>query len=92
MDQQAAQSAQNAAALEVSKQEILAKFFQSSASASAVSAVPSAATRAQDPVAEIYSRLPPLDPSLVASLWPEEEQEVEVEEEEEEAKPPPHPV
>ena len=27
-----------------------------------------------DPVAEIYARLPPLDPAVVASLWKEEVQ------------------
>ena len=89
MDQQVAQSVQNAAALEVSKQAILAKFLQSAPQQE--TPAPSKTTTVQNSIAEIYARLPPLDPSLVASLWPEQEEEQE-EEEEEAVKPPPNPV
>lgn len=91
---------------DASKQEILAKYFQSTsvdrgvapgggkiASVTSARPVSSAVSAPPDPVAEIYARLPPLDPSLVASLWPEEEEKEEATEaEDEEPKPAPRPV
>jgi len=67
------------------KQEILDKFFRShstdrrsdgiTTTSSVVSRTKTTATPAiNDPVAEIYARLPPLDPAVVASLWKEEVQ------------------
>ncbi len=61
------------------KQELLDKFFRSHSTdrrseGTTTSAVVSKPTSvANDPVAEIYARLPPLDPSVVAPIWREEE-------------------
>lgn len=61
------------------KQEIMAKFLQSHPREQperepmapfAASAKPPVQT--SDPLAEIYARLPPLDPASVADLWTEE--------------------
>ena len=67
------------------KQEIMAKFLQSHSPeraerepfpvAAATKPVPTV-----DPVAEIYARLPPIDPAAVADLWTDEVQEDEEEE------------
>ncbi|XP_046635044.1 mediator of RNA polymerase II transcription subunit 26-like isoform X2 [Daphnia pulicaria] len=65
------------------KQEILDKFLRShstdrrsdgiTTTSTVVSKPKTTATPAiNDPVAEIYARLPPLDPAIVASIWKEE--------------------
>lgn len=88
---------QQQANLDSNKKEILAKYFQSTAASERVSSKASKVTKkttsAPDPVAEIYARLPPLDPARVAALWPEEEESgVDIEDVEEEPKSPPNPV
>lgn len=65
------------------KQELLDKFFRShsndrrSDGVAANTTTGSVASKplpaVNDPVAEIYARLPPLDPSVVATLWTEED-------------------
>lgn len=61
------------------KQELLDKFFRSHSTdrrsdGTTTGAVVSKPTSvANDPVAEIYARLPPLDPSVVATFWKEED-------------------
>lgn len=57
------------------KQELLDKFFRSHSSdrrSSGNNFSKIGPTSSNDPVAEIYARLPPLDPSVVASVWKEE--------------------
>jgi len=89
---------QQQANLDSNKKEILAKYFQSTAATERVSSKASKVTKkttsAPDPVAEIYARLPPLDPARVTALWPKEEEEngVDIEDVEEEPKSPPYPV
>lgn len=59
------------------KQDVIAKFFQSQTTTAAAAAVPKVERRHfakpvsdfKDPVAEIYARLPPIDPAAIASLW-----------------------
>ena len=81
------------------KQELLDKFFRShsndrrSAGTTANIVVSKPATSvANDPVAEIYARLPPLDPSVVADIWREEEVKPQEEDELESVVAPRRPV
>lgn len=71
------------------KQELLDKFFRShstdrrndgSTITSSIVSKTKATSAMSDPVAEIYARLPPIDPSVVASMWKEEIAEPETEE------------
>lgn len=61
------------------KQELLDKFFRSHSTdrrndgTTTGVVVSKASLVANDPVAEIYARLPPLDPSVVATFWKEED-------------------
>lgn len=92
------------------KHDVIAKFFQSQTEASAntttaaaaASIVPKVERRhfakpvsdSKDPVAEIYARLPPLDPAAIASLWSSETEQQPTEDDEapiSESPPPPRP-
>lgn len=90
------------------KHDVIAKFFQSQTEASAntttaaASIVPKVERRHfakpvsdfKDPVAEIYARLPPLDPAAIASLWSAETEQQPAEDDESpvsESPPPPRP-
>lgn len=78
------------------KHDVIAKFFQSQTEASAntttaaASIVPKVERRhfakpvsdSKDPVAEIYARLPPLDPAAIASLWSAETEQQPAEDDE----------